>query len=221
MQSLENHHPDKKNKPKETSPILHKAHQKIHGIEVKDTPLFRKFHQYATVTKISVIIQNWRYGYHKEYETEPPNINIDEVKKLKTQILKELSAMIKDDLPQIKHIKGVGIVSLSGILAYAHPSRFPSLRKFLFYCGFTEASKRLRKPTGALRYNPLIKPIMFNAVECMIRAKDHTYYQLYLKFKEDMKLKYPTYKSTHYVAINRTATFLLKELYSIYGSGQK
>jgi len=220
----ENHHPNKIEEPNVTIPLTRKAHQNLHGTEVKDTPIFRIYQQYASLTKQSASMKNWRWAYQKEYEGDPTEIdkifNVKELDKLKYRLIYKMTKMIKTEIDQISHIKGVGPVTLAGILAHAHPNRFPSLRKFLFYCGYTNASRTLKKvhPSGKsnLHYNRKIPPIMFNSCLSIIKAKDTKYYPLYLKLKEDMKLKYPDIKSTHYVAINRLSTIVLKEIYSIF-----
>jgi len=168
------------------------------------------------------VLKTWSYAYRKEFEVEPPNLKLKEITSLKKLLLKNMQEMLKDDIPKVSHIKGLGTVGLSGILAYAHPSRFPSLRKFLFYCGYTQASHKHKivhkSGKSNLHYNRRIPPIMFVIVEGLIKQKNSIYYPLYLKMKEDAKLRCPRKKKgvNHYVAINRTATFLLKEIYSIW-----
>lgn len=222
----ENHHPDKINKPKFTVPIPYKQHQQIHGTECNDTPLFRFRRQYDSVTKIIVQMKHWQCAYQKQFEEEPPTIKLKEMKHFKYTLKIQIQNLIKNDLAKVSHIKGLGVIGLGGILAYAHPSRFPSLRKFLFYCGYTKASHTLKRkhPSGKSNYyyNRRIPPIMFNVVQGLIKAKNPKYYSLYLKFKLNLKLKNPTKPkiAIHRMAINRTATFLLKEIYSIW-SGKK
>lgn len=59
---------------------------------------------------------------------------------------------------------------------------------------------------------------MYNLVRRIIVAKDPKYYPLYLKFKEDAKVRSPDKPkiAVHRIAMNRTATFILKEIYSIW-----
>jgi hypothetical protein len=211
MQTTENHHPDKKNKPKETVPILRREHQKIHGTEPHDTPLSRTMREYDKVNTILVTMKNWSTAYQKDFD-KTPEIGLEQAILLKKTLSKELQVLMKDELPKVKHIKGLGSRYLAGILAYAHPDRFSSQRKFLFYCGYTQAS-RIRK-----NYCRRIKPIMYNLVESVIMAKDPKYYTLYLKFKEDAKIRNPDKPkmAIHRIAVNRTATFLLKEIYELF-----
>jgi hypothetical protein len=210
MQVIDNHHPNKKEHPKLTVPLEHKKHQKLHDIEPNDTPLSRVMRQYDKVNTISVTMKNWSASYQKDFDNTP-EIGLEKVTLLKKTLTKELTLLVKDDLAKI-HIKGLGPRYLAGILAYAHPSRFPSQRKFLFYCGYTQAS-RINK-----HYCRRIKPIMYNLVGNIIKAKDPKYYMFYLKFKEDARIRNgnKSKMALHRIAINRTATFVLKEIYKIF-----
>jgi len=220
MNSIENHHPDKQNTPDYTIPLTRKQHQELHCIKVKDTPLFRKFQQYQMLVKLGVSQKNWCTAYQKEYNVSPSQfVNIKELNKEKRLFSKQLEQLIKYELPMNFKIRGLSTISIAGILAYAHPSRFPSQRKFLFYCGYTQASRKMRTKKGALRYNPSLKPILFNACMSLIKQKNPKYYPMYLKIKIDLRVKYPEVKSTHYIAINRLATLLLKEIYQTFKNG--
>lgn len=55
---LDNHHPDKINRPSYTIPTLHKKHQKIHDTLPIDTPLSRKMREYDKVNTILVTMKN-------------------------------------------------------------------------------------------------------------------------------------------------------------------
>ena len=210
MQTLENHHPDKINQPDLTIPTPHKTHQKIHNIEPNDTPLSRVMRQYDKVNTILVTMKNWSTAYQKDFDSIP-EIGLEKVTLLKKNLTKEFTVLVKGDLTKI-HIKGLGSRYLAGLLAYAHPSRFPSQRKFLFYCGYTQSS-RLNK-----NYCRRIKPIMYNLIGNIIKAKDPKYYTLYLKFKEDarMRISDKSKMALHRIAVNRTATFVLKEVYKTF-----
>ena len=63
---------------------------------------------------------------------------------------------------------------------------------------------------------------MFNIIEGIIKGKDSKYYPMYLKFKEEFQLRYSSKPkmAIHRIAMNRVATFLLKEIYLIW-SGKK
>ena len=210
--ALENHHPNKEEQPTLTVPISHKEHQNIHGNIPIDTPLSNKMREYDKVNTILVTMKNWSTAYQKDFG-KAPNIGLEHAVQLKKTLSKELREFVQIELPKVKHIKGFGPRYLAGILAYANPSRFPSLRKFLFYCGYKQASRKKK------RYCRRIKPIMYELVGQIMKHKDPKYYPLYLKFKAEAKFKFqnkPKIKH-HMIAINRTATFMLKEIYQIFG----
>jgi hypothetical protein len=209
--AIENHHPDKNTKPRQTIPISRKAHQQLHGIEVHDTPLSRLMRQYDKANTILVTMKNWSRSYQKDFATIP-DIGIQHAIMLKKTLTKQLHILMKTQLPKVKHIKGFGPRYLAGILAYAHPNRFPSLRKFLFYCGYTQASRKLK------RYNRRIRPIIYRLTRQVIMQKDKEYYPLYLKIKDDLGQCFVlrTKKAIDMMARNRIGTYLLKEVYRLF-----
>jgi hypothetical protein len=209
--AIENHHIDRLHQPKLMVQMTRKEHQKLHNILPIDTPLSKKKRQYDALTKLIVSMKNWQTSFGKEFD-DSPYIGIDGVEKCKAEIRKEIVNMIKAEKQKVRHIKGFGSTYLAGILAYAHPNRFASQRKFLFYCGFTEASRKLKK------YNRRIKPIMHELTKQIFMHKDQKYYPLYLKFKEDLRQMFPnkSKKAIDMMARNRMGTYLLKETYQIF-----
>jgi len=213
QQALENHHPDKINQPDYTVAIPHKEHMKLHSINPIYSPLTNKMREYDKVVTIISVMKNWTTGFEKDFDYKP-EIHLKELEQLKRSLAKELKFLVKDDLKKI-HIQGLNVVGLSGILAYAHPSRFKSLRKFLFYCGYKQSSRELK------HYCRKIKPIMYILVRDIIMNKDEKYYPLYLK--KDAKIRQPekSKMAIHRIAMNRVATFVLKEVYNIWGGVDK
>jgi len=209
--TLENHHPDKVNQPNYTVPITHKEHRKLHRKTPIDTPLARKMRQYDKITIIIAAMKNWQTGYEKDFD-DKPDIGLVQATHLKEKLMKEITIILGSEIKKVNHIKGFGPRCLAGILAYAHPSRFPSLRKYLFYCGYTEASRKNKC------YRHSVKGIMFLLVGNLMKQKDKHYYPMYLEFKEKLRVKFPTKPkmAIHMIAINRTATFILKEVYQIW-----
>jgi hypothetical protein len=210
-EAIENHHVDRKHSPKLKVKMTRKEHQKLHKILPIDTLLSRKMRQYDTLTKLIVTMKNWQTSFTKDFGNSP-NIGLETIEKCKQQLMKEIGNIIKIEREKTRHIKGFGPRYLAGILAYAHPTRFSSLRKFLFYCGYTEASRKLKK------YNRRIKPIMHLLTTQVIMHKDTKYYSLYLKFKEQLSQRYPnkSKKPIDIMARNRLATYLLKAIYELF-----
>lgn len=167
--------------------------------------------EYDAITKQVVAMKNWQIGFTKDFG-ESPNIGLRDLERRKWRLKAHLRLKMAPELSKVEHIEGLGAIGLSTILAYAHPERFPSQRKFLYYCGFTQASRVNKK------YNRRIKPALFIMVLKIIQNKDPKYYPLYLKLKTDAATKKPdaTKGYINAIAFNRTATFLLKEIYSIW-----
>lgn len=208
---IENHHPDKKHHPKVTVKMSRKEHQRLHEILPKDNPLSRKMRQYDALTKLIVSMKNWRIAFEKDFG-ESPEMGLVNIEQRKKQIMKQIENTVRPERQRTKHIKGFGARYLAGILAYAHPKRFPSLRKFLFYCGYTQASQKLK------RYNRKIKPIVYELSRQVIMNKDKKYYPLYIKFKNDLRQKHPNKnkKAIDQMSRNRLGTYLLKEVYGLF-----
>jgi hypothetical protein len=139
-------------------------------------------------------------------------LNSTQIEKKKQDIMRDVRNMLKDELGKVSHIKGFHARYLAGILAYAHPNRFPSLRKFLVYCGYKQSAKI----TG--RYNRKVCSLVNQLAKSVIICKDEKYYPLYLKIKQDLVNRYPNYskKKIDAMAKNRVGTFLLKEIYNLF-----
>jgi hypothetical protein len=162
--------------------------------------------------KLSTMIKNWFHAYRRTFGLNPINLELKEIEAKKKSILKDVRGMLKEEHKKVKHIKGFGVRYLAGILAYAHPNRFPSLRKFLVYCGYKQSAKVTRK------YNRKVCGLVNQLVKSVIMHKDEKYYPLYLKMKGDLAKRCPTYskKKIDCMARNRVGTFLLKEIYNLF-----
>jgi len=209
--TIEKHHVDKKKYPKLIVPTERREHQKIHNILPNDTILSRTMRQYDALTRLIVSMKNWRTAFEKDFG-ESPDMGLVNIEQRKKQIMKQIENTVRPDRQRTKHIKGFGNRYLAGILAYAHPNKFSSLRKFLFYCGYTQASRKLK------RYNRKIKPIVHELVRHVIMCKDEQYYPFYLKVKEDLRQRHPERckKGIDEMARNRIGTYLLKEVYELF-----
>jgi hypothetical protein len=198
--------------PLKTFVISHKEHQIIHGLVPIVTPLNLKMRQYDYLTKLSAMTKNWEYSYRREFEDNPVYIGLDALEQKKKMLLKEVRTLIQEDLQKVQHIKGLGIRYLAGLLAYAHPQRFRSLHRYLYYCGYTKASRITWK------YNRKVCGLVHQTVISIIRSKDSRYYPLYLKLKKELASKYPLYSKWRIdrMAKNRVGTVLLKELFCIF-----
>lgn len=195
--------------------VCQKCHQKIHGRIPIINDLNLKMREYDRVNKAVISFKNYYSSFLREFNQELPNatIIIQSLESQKKQILKDIKSMIKDDLKKVDYIKGLGLRLLAGLLAYADPKRFPSLRKFLHYCGHKKSSKITKK------YSRKVNSIVYQIVTGTIMHKDTKYYPLYRKIKENLSERNPQFRKAKIdgMAKNRTGTFLLKEIYTIFG----
>jgi hypothetical protein len=194
--------------------IPHQEHERIHGNIPKVDELNLKMRQYDKLVQLSVMLKNWLYSYQREFRTNPVNIGLEEVEIKKKEALKEIKRMVKNELPKVQHIKGLGVRYLAGLLAYAHPSRFPNVGRYLYYCGYTKASKI----NG--RYNRKVCSLVHQVAKQLIIKKDPKYSPLYLKIKAEQPKQYTKIKK-HRIALNRIATLFLKEFYSLFKNDKK
>lgn len=202
-------------KPPIVKLIPHQQHQEIHGKVPIITNLSLKMREYDRVTKACVSFKNYSFSFRREFNQDLPNtgIIIKGFEDQKRQILKSIRPMIKNKLKRVKHIKGLGLRLLAGLLAYADPIRFPSLRKFLHYCGYKKSSKKTK------RYNRKVSSVVYQIAISLVMQKDEKYYPLYLKLKRDLEERFPNYRKSKIdgMAKKRIGTFLLKEIYNIFG----
>lgn len=179
----------------------------------KDIQLSFIMRQYLQFMKEVVRFKRRQMSYEKEFGCSPSYINIlkslEEQKKLKLNMLKP---MLKEEMVKIEDIKGIGLRYLAGLLATAHPKRFSTLSKYLSYCGYKESSWR----KGSGKYNREAKCLAWQMSKSIILHKDPKFYPLYLKFKDDLRAKNVDCSKSRIngKAINRTSTFILKELYA-------
>jgi hypothetical protein len=155
--------------------------------------------------------KNWLRAYERSFGLNPIG-ELKQIDKKKQNVIKDIKSILKDEVKKVKHIKGLGPRYLAGILAYAHPNRFPSLRKFLVYCGYKQSAK----VTG--RYNRKVCGLVNQIVRSIIIKKDKRYYSLYIKIKDELARDHPDYPKGKIdgMARNRVGTFLLKEIYNIF-----
>ena len=207
-ENLDKHHI--MHKPSKIVLIPHRKHEIIHGISPIENELTLKVRQYDMLTKILVAIANRKHAYLREFGLNPINVNTKKLEDKKAQFFKdEIKPLIRKELFKVKHIKGLGPVNLARLLAYAHPNRFPTVGRYLYYCGYTKASKITK------RYSRKACSTVYLITTQLIRHKDPKYYPLYLKIKEEQPKEYSKV-SKHRIAMNRTATLFLKEFYSLF-----
>lgn len=176
VEAIETHHI--RYEPELTVEIQRREHQKLHGKLPKDSKLSKKMREYDKVNRLIISQKTWLIAFEKDFGTKP-DIGLKNSSKLKRELNDGVYRLIKDDLNKVSHIKGLGTITLGGILGYAHPNRFQSRWKFLCYCGFTQTSEITKK------YNRMVKTKVYQATQNLLMNKDKKYYALYKKFRSD------------------------------------
>lgn len=183
--------------------------------ERRDTQLKFLMKKYVHFMMDCVRFKHRQSSYEREFgETQTYVEVLNLLEKKKKETLMEVKPLLKDDLEKVSDINGLGLRFLAGLLAVAHPKRFSTLSRYLAYCGYKESSWL----KGKGKYNRDAKTIAWQITKSIILHKDPRFYSLYLKLKQDLRTRYPNYSKAqiHGMAINRTSTFLLKELYARY-----
>jgi len=111
-------------------------------------------------------------------------------------------------IPDLK-IKGLGPRLWAGIYITANPANFPTLSSYLRYCGLVD------KEQIGIKWNRHASMLYHLLAEEVMKHRDDKFRPIYDKCKEDIAVKYPEYAKLHVHngALNRTATFLAKEIY--------
>jgi len=106
-------------------------------------------------------------------------------------------------------IKGLGQRLWLGILVAANPTNFKCLSAYLRFCGLTS------DVMASHQYNRHAKMLYHMLAEEVMKQRDKTFRPIYDKCKADIAEKHPDYTKGHIhnAALNRTATFLAKQIY--------
>ena len=178
--------------------------------------------KYNSLMKDCAKFKNIKYAFEKKYGKSEVHDNlIKTLESEKQKVLKQVEPLIKNELELVEGIKGVGLRLLAGLLSVADPRRFSSLRDYLNYCGYRDRFYYKNPKKGYVKgnfrrhYNGQAHTVTWQIVEGLIMHKDLNYYPFYLKVKRDLTSKHPTYRKCEInsMAINRIATFLLKDIY--------
>lgn len=163
-------------------------------------------------------------------DLSPYTIAIDALKTREKSLLKELETVAKGvplfdaggestfflhskKVIQPPAIKGLGKRLWLGILVTANPANFKCLSAYLRYCGLVNLESLNHK------YNRHAKMLYHLLAEEIVKHRDLKFRPIYDKCKDDIRLKYPDYTKGHVnnAALNRTATFLAKEVWNNKG----
>ena len=209
--NIENHHPNRKDFPTLTVSIARKEHQTVHGLLPICTELYNKVRQYDTVVKMIVATKNWCTSYEKDFG-EKPAVNVTIFNKLRKSLHDEIYLLATDDLRKVESIMKIPTIYMAKLFAYAHPDRFLTLRKFLHYCGYTATAKISKK------YSRKAHATGFQITSYFVMRRHPIYYPLYLKIKQDLIIRFPSYSKMKIdrMARNRVGTILFKDIYHVF-----
>lgn len=194
------------------------AFHKLSVPERKDMQIRSVMGQYVHLMTDHVRFKNRETAYQKEFgQSEVYKETVAILDKGKKEALRKVRPLLTDELKKVDDIQGLGLRFLAGLLAVAHPKRFPTLSKFLSYCGYKSSSWQ----GGRGNYNRMAKTIAWQMSKSVIMHKDKRFYPLYLQLKKDLSIRFPEYRKVKLdgMARNRLSTFLLKELYARFMEG--
>jgi hypothetical protein len=208
--------------------LAHKGAQ-LTPISLSDGQLmmYGLYHQYCRYQKARVAMMNQKKAHLRQYgdaDMLPYDIAIDTLKDKEQGLLKQLGKLNKTLVSggestkriestsslQPPDIKGLGERLWIGILVTANPKDFKCLSAYLRFCGLT------RDVIESNKYNRHAKMLYHLLAEEIVKHRDPKFRPLYDKLKADMGVKYEGEKQfrINNAALNRTATFLAKEIYT-------
>lgn len=163
---------------------------------------------------ITAIQSKERFNPSPSDGTLPYDIGIDTLKAAENSCLKKI-AKLAPPIPQSLKIKGLGPRLWAGIYITANPASFPTLSSYLRYCGLVDKAQLGTKWNrhACMLYHMLAEEVM--------KQRDERFRPIYDQCKADIAGKYLEYTKLHIhnAALNRTATFLAKEVWSHVGWG--
>lgn len=216
---MEEHHTSYK--PPIKVDTCRKCHKKIHGNEVIEDELTLVMRQYNALIKLGTGLKNRKESWEKEFEEfQIPLYNefLDSIEKEKKTLLKEAELVMGKEYFNLQNKwKGIGPVIIAQLLAFAHPERFPSLRRYLYYCGRKEVAKENKN------YSRIASTVAYQAAEGLLRGRNEKYRKLYDEIKEAITeehrealeaKKAGTKAKIHGKTLNRLSTLWLKDFYN-------
>jgi hypothetical protein len=194
--------------------LAHKAAQ-LTPVSLSDgqVMMYSLYHQYCRYQKARIAMINQKKAHLRQYgdaDMLPYDLAIDGLKAKESSLLKQLVKLLKSlgDV-QTPSIKGLGERLWIGIFVTANPRDFKCLSAYLRFCGLTGDVIESHK------YNRHARMLYHLLADEIVKQRDPKFRPLYDKLKADMAVKYEGEKKfrINNAALNRTATFLAKEIY--------
>ena len=138
----------------------------------------------------------------------PYDIAIEALKSPEKDCLKKI-IKLSPPIPEGLKIRGLGPRLWAGIYITANPANFPTLSRYLRYCGLVS------KEQIGTKWNRHACMLYHLLAEEVMKQRDGHFRPVYDKCKADIAERYPEYTKLHIhnAALNRTATFLAKEIW--------
>lgn len=138
----------------------------------------------------------------------PYDIGIDTLKAAENSCLKKI-IKLAPPIPASLKIKGLGPRLWAGIYITANPANFPTRSGYLRYCGLVNLDQLDHK------WNRHARMLYHMLADEIMKHRDERFRPIYDQCKRDVAERYPEYtkKHIHNAALNRTATFLAKEIW--------
>lgn len=139
----------------------------------------------------------------------PYDIGIDTLKASENSCLKKI-VKLTPPIHQSLKIRGLGPRLWAGIYITANPADFPSLSSYLRYCGLVNLDQLDHK------WNRHARMLYHLLADEVMKQRDERFRPVYDECKANIAEKHPEHTKLHIhnAALNRTATFLAKEIYS-------
>lgn len=173
--------------------------------------------KFEQLTKVTTGLKNRRFFAEKEYgriDLYDKTIAIFEEEK--TKLIDSAMPLLSPEFRRLKHIKGVDKRLIARLISIAHPRDFPTLSKWLVYCGYKGfVLSRYKKGKGK-RPNYQAKSILHLMAKGTMVHGDKNYRSIYDQCKERYSKEHPDYIKgrIHGMALNRVATLIAKEIWN-------
>jgi len=180
----------------------------VHDRFPKSDELSLAVRQYDAITKLKKVVERWSRHYEAMFGNRA-EVEIAGLERARKKLRSVIEKLVEEDFEELPSIEGLSKFLLGKLLAYAHPRRFPTLRKFLRYCGYRGTAKYDGK------YCRRAKSTAYLMVWSVIIHKDREFYPRYLKMREEFSRDNPDWSKGKVdgVVRNRLATLLLKKIY--------
>ncbi len=185
------------------------------SLNSKELKTYSLYNQYCRYQKARVATKNMMLSHLRHYgdaDLSAYQVAIIALQQREKTVLKELCEIFEVkayDRRGMPDIKGLGVRIWIGLMITANPMNFKAMSSYLRFCGLTGDVIQNHK------YNRHAKSLYHMLSEQILKRGDGKFRPLYDKLKADMAIKYAGQSRVRInnAALNRTSTFLAKEIY--------